>query len=160
MHTKVKCQVFRRGQRHTRGRDTLYRRIVCQIHEQNGSVDRAGAAKIRSEEFRFFVRNTDGREYDREIALAASDLRLPRDLRREIRVRQTGGRKDRQLLSSDQGVQTVYRRYTGLDKFGWVITCSRIHRQAVDIQIFFGDQRRTAVLRTTHPVEHAAEHIR
>ena len=75
-------------------------------------------------------------------------------------MRQTGGRKDRQLLSSDQGVQTVYRRYTGLDKFGWVITCSRIHRQAVDIQIFFGDQRRAAVLRTTHPVEHAAEHIR
>ena len=37
------------------------------------------------------MRNTDGRKYDREIALTASDLRLPRDLRCEVCVRQTGG---------------------------------------------------------------------
>ena len=91
MHTEIKCQIFRCSQRHTRGRDTLYRRIVRQIHEQHRSVDRTGTAEIGSEEFRFFMRNTDCRKDHREIALTASDLRLTRDLRREVCMGQTGG---------------------------------------------------------------------
>ena len=44
VHALLKGQVLRGGQRHARGGDTLDGRVVGQVDEQHGAVDRAGAA--------------------------------------------------------------------------------------------------------------------
>ena len=97
VHTQVKCQVFRCGQRHTRRCNTFYCRVVGQVHEHDSSVDGASAPEVRCEEVRFFVGDTDGCKDDGEVAFATDNLGLTGDLRRQFRMGQTGARENRQL---------------------------------------------------------------
>ena len=86
VHALVECQVFRSGQRHTRGGDTFHGRIVCQVDEQNGTVDGAGAAEFFHEEFRFFKGDADGGKDDGEVGrIAVQNLCLPGDLGGQLR---------------------------------------------------------------------------
>ena len=90
VHTQVESQIFGGGQRHTRRRDTLYRRVVGQIHEEDCSVYGSRSSEIRSEKFGFFVGYTYGGKYYGEVSLVASYLGLTGYLGGQIRVRQTG----------------------------------------------------------------------
>ena len=83
MHSHVECKIFRSCQCHTRRSDTLNRRVICKVHKHNRSVNRAGSSKVGSEEIRFFVRNTDCREYNCEVSGTVADyLCLTRNLSR------------------------------------------------------------------------------
>ena len=159
VHSLIKCEIFCSRQRHTRCRDTLYGRIVCQVCENDGTVDRAGTPEIPDKEFGLLKCNTDRGEYYGEVLSVAQYPCLPRDLRRQVRMGKTGSRKDRKLLSSYKGVQAVNCRNAGLDKFRRVSTRGRVHRQAVDIPVIIGYDVRASVDRFAHSVEYTAEHI-
>ena len=59
------------------------------------------------------------------------------------------------VLCSDQRVQTVYRRYTGLDKFRRIFTRRRVDGCAVDVQSFFGNDSRAAVNGVAHTIKYS-----
>ena len=73
---------------------------------------------------------------------------------------QTGAGEYRQLLTADQGVQSVDGADAGLDKFGRIVAGGRVHGLAVDVPVFVGDDIRAAVNGTAHAVEDAAQHGR
>ncbi len=95
VHTQVKCQVFRCGQRHTRRCNTFYCRVVGQVHEHDSSVDGASAPEVRCEEVRFFVGDTDGCKDDGRLLSPPITFGLTGDLRRQFRMGQTGARENR-----------------------------------------------------------------
>ena len=160
MHPAFERQIFRGSQCHTRRGDTLDRRVVGKVRENDGAVDGARAAEFLNEEFRFLKRDADGGEDDSEVrCVVAQNLCLTRDLRGKLRVRKTGAGEDRQLLATDKGVQAVDRGNAGLDKFVRVIACGRVHRKTVDVLHLGGQNLRPAVLRMAHAVEDAAKHI-
>ena len=74
-------------------------------------------------------------------------------------MRKTRRREDRQLLAADEGVQAVDGGNTGLDELCRVGAGCRVHRQAVDVAVLLGEDRRAAVDGLAHAVEDAAEHI-
>ena len=104
------------------------------IEEIEAKYDRSpanvqiGGAADRSEEFRFFMRNTDGCENYRKISLAAAHLCLTGNLCRKIRMWKSGCREDWQFLPSYQCIQSIDSRYACLDELRRVVTGSRIHR--------------------------------
>ena len=107
MHTAVEGEIFCSGQRHARRRDTLDRGVVGKVREQHRAVDGAGALEFVDEELRFFKCDADGGKDNGKVALAVQHLRLSRDLRGQLRVRQARAGEDRQLLSADKGIEAV-----------------------------------------------------
>ena len=71
----------------------------------------------------------------------------------------TGCRENRQLLTTDQGVQSIDGRNTGLDKLLRIASRCRVHGQAVDIHTLLRQDVGTAVNGLAHAVKHTAEHI-
>ena len=74
-------------------------------------------------------------------------------------MRKTGCRENRQLLTTDQGVQSIYGRNTGLDKLLRITSGGRVHGQAIDIHALLRQDVGTAVNGLAHAVKHTAEHI-
>ena len=159
MHVLLECQVLSGGQRHLRGGDTLDSRVVCQVHEHDGTVDRAGLGEVLDEEVRFLKGDTDCGKDNGEFIVGVENLCLTGDLRGQFGVRQTGTGKDWQLLAADQGVQSVDGRDAGLDKLVWIDAGSRVHRHAVDVDALVRDDFRSAVDRAAHTGEDASQHI-
>ena len=160
VHAAFKGQIFGGSQRHTRCCDTLNRRVVGKVRENDGAVDGACAAEFLNEELRFLKRNTDGGEDDGKVgSVVAQNLCLTRDLRGKLCMGKTGAGEDRQLLAADKGVQTVDRGNAGLDKFVRVIARGGVHRQTVNVLHLGGQNLGAAVLRVAHAVEDAAKHI-
>ena len=159
MHAAVECQILCGGQRHARRRDTLDRRVVGKVGEQHRAVDGTGALEFVDKELGFFKRDADGGEDDGEVALAVQNLRLSRNLRGQLRVRQTRTREDGQLLPADKGVQTVDARNAGLDELVRVVARRGVHRKAVDVAVLVGDDLGAAVDGLAHAVEDAAQHV-
>ena len=107
MHVLFKCEVLGSGQRHTRGRNTLNRRVIREVDEQDGTVERAGLTETLDEEVGFLESDAHCGKDNRERLRGSAYLRLPRDLCGEVGVGQTGCREDRQLLAADKGIQPV-----------------------------------------------------
>ena len=74
MHVLLKGQVFRGGEGHTGGGDTLDGGVVGQVGEQHGTVDGAGALKLADEELRLLKGDADGGKDHGEVGLASSTL--------------------------------------------------------------------------------------
>ena len=74
-------------------------------------------------------------------------------------MRQTGAGENRQLLTTDQGIQTVDGRDAGLDKLVGIVPGSRVHGQAVDIPMGLSQDGRAVIDGFTHAGEDAAQHI-
>ena len=159
VHPQIKSQVFRRCQRHTRGSDTLYRGVVCQIGEQHGTVDGAGAPEFVDKELGFFEGDADGGKHNGKVAFPIQHPGLTGDLRRQLGVRQTGAGKDGQLLPTDKGVQAINGGNAGLDKLVGIVAGGGIHGKAVDIPVFLRQNGRSVINGLAHAVEHTAQHI-
>ena len=159
MHAAVEGEIFRSGQRHARRRDTLDRGVVGKVCEQHRAVDGAGALEFIDEELRFFKCDADGGKDNGKVALAVQDLRLSRDLRGQLRVRQARAGEDRQLLPAHERVESVDARNAGLDKLVGVVARRGVHRKAVDVAVLVGNDGRAAVDGLTHAVENAAQHV-
>ena len=159
MHIFLKCQILGSRQRHTRGRDTLNRRIVCQVDKQDCTVDRARLLKALGKEMRFLKGDTHRREDNGKRFVRAAHLRLSRNLGCQIRMRQTGRRENRQFLTANQCIQTIDRGNTRLDKLLRIASRRRIHRQTIDIAAFLRQDLRTAVDWIAQTVKDASQHI-
>ena len=74
-------------------------------------------------------------------------------------MRQAGAGEDGQLLSTDQGVQAVNGRNTGLDKLGRIVAGHGVERKAVDIHSLVGNDGGAIVNGVAHSGENAAQHV-
>ena len=133
MHPQLIGQIFRTGDGHTGGGDPFDCRVICQIHEQHRPVDGSGAAEIFNEEVRFLEGDAHGSEDHGEFLVGAPDLCLTGDLRRQLRMGQTGAGEHRQLLSPNQRVQPVNGRNARLDELSRIVPGGRVHRRTVDV---------------------------
>ena len=128
MHALLECQILSGGQGHTGRGDSFDSRVICQIGEQHRTVNRAGTAELADKELRFLIGDTNGSEDNGEIgSRIAAHLGLTGNLSRQIGMRQAGAGEDRQLLTTDQGVQAVDRGNASLDKLVGIVTGSRVH---------------------------------
>ena len=66
MHVLLKCQVLCCCQRHTRGSDTLYGRVVSQVDEHDASVDSACLTEALHEEVGLLEGDTHGGKHNGE----------------------------------------------------------------------------------------------
>ena len=71
----------------------------------------------------------------------------------------TGCREDWKLLSTYQGVQSVNRRYTRLDKLLRIASGRRIHGKSVDISSFLRKDLRAVINGTSQSVKNTTQHI-
>ena len=160
MHPLVECQVFRSGQRHTGGGDSFHGRIVCQVDEQNGTVDGAGAAEFFHEVFRFFKGDADGGKDDGEVGRTpVQNLCLTGDLGGQLVMGQAGAGEDGQLLTTNQGVQAVNGGDARLDEFVGVVTGGGVHSQTVDVPMGFRQDGGAIVDGVAHAGKDTTEHI-
>ena len=159
LHVLLKGQVFRSSQCHTRSGDTFYCRVICQVGEDNRTVDSTGLTEGVDEVLGLFERDTDGCEHNGEFLVIAKNLCLTGDLSCQSGVGQTGAGEDGKLLATDQSVQTIDGGNAGLDELCGIGTGCRVHGQAVDIHVCIGQDLGTAVDGGAHAVEDTAEHI-
>ena len=89
----------------------------------------------------------------------SANLRLSRDLCRKLCMRKTGCGEDRKLLSTNQCIQSVDRRYTGLDKLLRITSGCRVHRKSVDISSLFRKDLRAIIDRSAQTVKNTAQHV-
>ena len=159
VHVLLECQVLSSSQSHTRSGNTLDRRVVCKVHEHNGTVDSAGLGKVLDEEVSFFEGDTDSSEYYSELIVCVEYLCLTSNLCSQFCMRQTGTGEDRQLLTTNQCVQTVDSGNTSLNELVRIYTSSRVHWNTVDIDSLVRNDFRTAIDWTSHTGEYTSEHI-
>ena len=160
VHILLKCQIFRCGQCHFRRTDTLYRRVICKVYKDNRTVNRTCLLEVIDKKLRILKGDTDCRENYRKFRIRTTNLCLSCNLNRQICVRQTGCREDRQLLPTNQCIQPVNRGHTGLDKFRRIFTRRRVDGCAVDVQSFFGNDSRAAVNGVAHTIKYTSQNIR
>ena len=159
MHILLKCQIFRRGQRHLRRCDTLNGRVICQVDKEDGTVNGTCLLKTLDKEVGLLEGNTQRSKYNGKVFICSQNLRLSCDLRRQVSMGQTGSREDRQLLSADQCVQSVDGGNTGLDKLLRIASCRRIHGQTVDVHAGIRQNRRAVVNGIAKAVKDTSQHI-
>ena len=159
MHIFLKSQIFRCGQGHTRCGNTFDRRVIGQIDKQYRTVNRTGFLKAFNEEVGFFKSNTHGGKNNGKVFICSENLGLPCNLGCQLGMGQTGCRENRQLLSTNQRVQTIDCRHSRLNKFFRITAGRRIHRQTVNIHAGFRQNIRSIINRRSHTVKHTAKHI-
>uniref|UniRef100_A0A182QVN8 Uncharacterized protein n=1 Tax=Anopheles farauti TaxID=69004 RepID=A0A182QVN8_9DIPT len=125
------------GQGQTRRNDTLDGRIVGQVQEQAHVLHRTVLFEVLLEETGRLHVHTHSGEHDGKVVLVLIQHRLTRllhqtglttDLGGNFVVRQTGGREDRNLLSTGNRVHHIDGGDTGLDHFLRIDTRPRVDR--------------------------------
>ena len=159
MHALVKGQILGGGERHSRGGDTLYSRVVGQVREHDSTVQGAGFAERLNEEVGLLEGDTHGGEDNGELLVLAAYLCLTGNLCCEFRMGKSRCGEDGQLLSTDQGVQAVDGRYTGLNELRRIGTGGRVDGCTVDVETFFRNDVRAAVDGLSKSVKYTAEHV-
>ena len=159
MHIALESEIFRTSQRHTGCRYTFDCGVVCEVGKKNRSFYRTRPTEIADKVFRFFERNTYRAENDGEFFVAAENFCLSRYLRGKFRMGKTAHRKYREFLTSDQSIESVYRRNTRLNKLVGVVAGGGVDGFAVDVEALFGDNGRAAVTGTSHTVKNSAQHV-
>ena len=87
-----------------------------------------------AEKFRYVIFDTHCRENNGKIFIRVLSQRsLLYDLCSQLVVWKTISGKDRKLLSSDQGGQSVDCGNTGVDIVSGIFTCYRVQRQTIDV---------------------------
>ncbi|MPN33892.1 hypothetical protein SDC9_181384 [bioreactor metagenome] len=159
MHIFFKGQVFCCGQSASGRGDPLYYRVICQVCIHDHFFKNSRLLEAFSEKFCFPMLNAHGSKYYCKIILLAFGyLCLPYDLCRQFVMRQTIPRKYRQLLTSYESCQSVYRRYSGLDKVSWIESGNGIHRAPVYI-ILLPQVQRSTVCGLSDPIECSSQYL-
>ena len=159
VHIFLERQIFRGGERHSRGGYTFDCGVIREVDEHHRTFYGSRAPEVRNEEIRFLERDTDCGEHDCELAVRASHLRLTRNLRRKFRVGQTRHREHGKFLPANEGIKPVDCADSRLNEFVGIIARNGVYGLPVDVESGFGNDRRAAVARTSHTVEHPAQHI-
>ncbi len=159
MHAELKGKVFGGGQGEARGNDTLNGRVVRKVEEDHGTLEGAGALEVLHEVVRFFLGDTHGSEDHRERLGRTGHFCLAGDLERNIVVRQTCTREDREFLATDKGVCTVDRGDTGLDEIRRHAAGVRVNGRTGDVKTLLRHNFRTAVDRLAATGQDTAKHL-
>ena len=159
MHVFFECKILCCRQRHTRCGNTLDCRVICQVDEQYRSVDGSCLFERFYEEVRLFECDTHSGKYYGELLIASSYFCLFCDLRCQVGMWKSGCREDRKFLPTNQCVQSVDSRYTGLDKLFRIASGCRIHRKSVDVTSFIRQDLRSSVDRAAQSVKDTSKHI-
>lgn len=124
MHLLLVSQVLSRGESKSWGDDTLDGWIVGVVHEQHDTVHGSVDLELLLEETRGLQVDTHSSEDDSEVllgvilhVLALDEGSLTADLGTDLVVRKTGGREERDLLTSGNGGHGIDGRDAGLDHF-------------------------------------------
>ena len=127
MHALFKCQIFGDCEGNLRCDQTLDDRIVCQIDKHGNMVQNAALAEGTFKIFGHIVLDAHSCEYDGEFFIGIVSQRgLHDDLRCQLVVGKSVSGKDRELLSADQGHQTVNGGDTGTDVVTRIFTGHRV----------------------------------
>ena len=116
MHVTLKRQIFCHSQCYLWCDQTLYDRVICQVQEHDNVIGYPAFRKGMAEIFCNIIFYTHRSKYNREFLIRVIPQRcLTHDLCSQLVMRQTVSGENRQLLSADQGRQTIDRRNTGTD---------------------------------------------
>ena len=140
MHIALKSKVLGSGQSHTRCNQTLYHRVICQVHKHGNVLGSSALIKCAAEEIRYVVLHAHSCEYDTELFIGIiTQGSLLYQLCCQLIMGQTVSGKDRKLLSTNQSSQTVDSGKSGTDVVTRILTGYRIQRLSVDIPVNIGD---------------------
>src|SRR5208337_442510 len=159
VHTELESKVFGSGEGETGSDDTLDGRVIRKVEEDNRPLQRTGALEVLHEVVRFFLGDTHGSEDYREVLGRAGHFCLAGNLQRNIVVRETCTREDRELLATDKGVGPVDRGDTGLDEIRRHAPCVRVDCGTVDVEALLRDYVRAAIDRLTATGQDTSEHV-
>ena len=159
MHVFFECKILCCRQRHTRSRNTLDCRVICQVDEQYRSVDGSCLFERFYEEVRLFECDTHSGKYYGEFLIASAYLCLLCNLCCQVGMWKSGCREDWKFLPTNQCVQSVNSRYTGLNKLFRIASGCRIHRKSVDVTSFIRQNLRSSVDWAAQSVEDTSKHI-
>ena len=90
MHITLKCQIFCGSQRHFRCRNSLNRRIIRQIYEQNCPINCSCFFETLHKKVRLFKGNSHCSKYNRKFFIRSKHLGLSCNLCSQFRMRKTG----------------------------------------------------------------------
>ena len=159
MHVFFECKILCCRQRHTRCGNTLDCRVICQVDEQYRSVDGSCLFERFYEEVRLFECDTHSSKYYGEFLIASAYLCLLCNLCCQVGMWKSGCREDWKFLPTNQCVQSVNSRYTGLNKLFRIASGCRIHRKSVDVTSFIRQNLRSSVDWAAQSVEDTSKHI-
>ena len=145
MHSLFVGKVFSRSQSTARRNNALNRRRVCQRLKHNNFRKNARFLKSVYEKACYVVFNAHAGKDHYKVFVRIAYLRLSDNLRGELVMRQTVARKNRQLLTADKRVHSVYCADTCLDKVARIDTRIRVYRVAVYVNLFRRNNFRIAV---------------
>mmetsp|Transcript_9018 Transcript_9018/g.30566 ORF Transcript_9018/g.30566 Transcript_9018/m.30566 type:complete len:578 (+) Transcript_9018:341-2074(+) len=162
-------QVLGRGERNARGDDALDGGVVGQVEEEGHALHGAVLLEVVLEEARRLHVDAHGREHNGERLLRViargrllrllDEARLAADLGRDVVVRETGRREERDLLPAGDGVHAVDGGDARLDHLLGVGAHLRVDGLAVDVEVVLGEHARALVDGLAGAVEGAAEHV-
>src|SRR5438309_10106273 len=103
--------------------------------------------------------DANGGEQESARLLAAEDLRLPRELERDLVVWKTGAREQGELLTTDERVQPVNRGDPCLDELGRMLPRVGVDGGSRDLDPLLRNDRGAAVDGLARPAQDSAEHV-
>ena len=134
VHSFFKSKILCGSEGNLRCKKTFNNRIICKIQEHNYMVCSTAFLEGTAEKFRYVIFDTHCRENNGKIFIRVLSQRsLLYDLCSQLVVWKTISGKDRKLLSSDQGGQSVDCGNTGVDIVSGIFTCYRVQRQTIDV---------------------------
>ena len=108
MFVAFKCQILCNGQCNLRRDQTLYNRVICQIHKHGNVLGGSALVESAAEEIRYVVLHAHGRKYDTELLVRiVAQGSLLYQLCRQLIMGQTVSGENRQLLSTNQSGQAI-----------------------------------------------------
>ena len=161
VHILFKCQIFCHGQCNLRRNQTFHDRIVCEVQKHGNVVCNTAFFKGSAEEICHIVFDAHCCEYDRKFFIRiVSERSLLHNLRRKLVMRKSVSGEDRQLLTADQGGQSVDCRNSGADIVSRVFPHDRIQRKSIDIPFQLCNDRTQIIDRLSDSIKCPSQHIR
>lgn len=150
----------------SRSNNTLNGGIVGVVHEEAHTVHGAVDLEVLLEETGSFEVDTHSGEDNSEVLLVVivdvlmlNEGSLTTDLSTNLGVRKTGGREERNLLTSGNGSHRIDGRDTSLDHFSGVLSHVGVNGLTLDIEELLSEHRRTLVDGETGTIEGSTKHL-
>mmetsp|Transcript_3540 Transcript_3540/g.4824 ORF Transcript_3540/g.4824 Transcript_3540/m.4824 type:complete len:212 (+) Transcript_3540:1589-2224(+) len=160
------CKIFRSSESQTRCDDTLDGWIICQVQEKGCTLHCSTFLKIRTEVTGCFHVNSHSSENDCKVLFVSINSifllhegGLTGNLCCNFIVRQSGGRKDWNFLSTSDGVHDIDRTNSCLNHCLWVIPTGRVDGLSVNIEVGLSKNLGGAIDDLTTTIERATKHL-
>ena len=139
--------------------DALHGRVVGQIQEHGRIAQRATLIKAPAKELGVIVTHTECHKNDGKLFIRVGNMRLTRDLGRQLVVRQTTAGKDRQLLAAHQRVHAVDGRNARHNHILRIDAPRGVDGCPIDVAQSVRDGRLDAVDRLAQAIKNTSKHL-